>query len=49
MTLDPGTTYRFGLWLNGMGSTIAYVVHAMICQIDVTITNANPGASPLDP
>ena len=48
MTLDPGTTYRFSMWLNGMNSVTPYTVHAMICQIEVTIQNANPATSPLD-
>ncbi|MDH4182313.1 MAG: hypothetical protein OEV46_09895 [Betaproteobacteria bacterium] len=46
MALSPGSTYRFGLFVNGMGGSYAF--HAMICQLEVTIQNANPASSPLD-
>jgi hypothetical protein len=46
MALAPGSTYRFGLFLNGMGGS--YPFHSLVCQLDVTIDNANPAASPLD-
>lgn len=46
LALSPGTTYRFGLFVNGMGAPYAF--HAMVCQLEVTIGNANPATSPLD-
>ncbi|HEX4883303.1 MAG TPA: hypothetical protein VFX05_04120 [Casimicrobiaceae bacterium] len=46
MALSPGLTYRFGLFVDGMGAP--YSFHALMCQLDVTIHNANPATSPLD-
>jgi hypothetical protein len=47
MALDVGTTYRFGLFLSGIGA--AYTYNPIMCQIEVTILGANPATSPRDP
>jgi hypothetical protein len=46
MDLLPGTTYRFGLGVDGMG--VSYSFNPVVCQVQVTIDNANPAASPFD-
>ena len=46
MTLTPGLTYRFGLFVDSAG--VAESFHALVCQLDVTLQNANPADSPLD-
>jgi hypothetical protein len=46
ITLQPGTTYRFSLGLDGDGS--AQFLAGLGCQVEVTIDNANPATSPLD-
>ncbi len=46
MELAPGTTYRFGLFLNGMGA--AYSYGSLSCQVEVTITGHTGASSPLD-
>jgi hypothetical protein len=46
LALAPGTTYRFGLFVDGVGTTSTFTL--LMCEIEVTIQNANPDASPLD-
>ena len=46
MDLVPGTTYRFGIMLNGMGAANSY--SSLSCQADVTITSRTGAASPYD-
>ena len=46
LALVPGTTYRFGLGVDGMGASASF--SAIECQTMVTIDNANPASSPLD-
>ncbi|MFO1310504.1 MAG: hypothetical protein U1F41_00400 [Burkholderiales bacterium] len=46
MDLVPGTTYRFGLFMNGMGG--AYSYGSLACQAEVTITGRTGAASPYD-
>lgn len=46
LALQPGTTYRFGIFVNGYSQT--YTFNPLVCQAEVTIQNANPASSPLD-
>ncbi len=46
LELVPGTTYRFGLFMNGMGA--AYSYGSLSCQADVTITGHTGATSPFD-
>lgn len=46
LALLPGTTYRFGIFVNGYSQT--YTFNPLVCQAEVTIQNANPAVSPLD-
>ena len=45
LDLAPGVTYRFGLFMNGMGA--AYSYNSLSCQADVTITGHTGSSSPL--
>lgn len=46
LALATETTYRFGMWLYGLGGN--YIFHGLICQIEVEIGSANPGTAPFD-
>lgn len=46
LALQPGSTYRFGIFVNGYSQ--AYTFSPLVCQAEVTIGNANPNTSPLD-
>ena len=46
LAIAPGSTYRFGLFLQGNSGQ--YLFSQVVCQTDVTINNSNPATSPFD-
>jgi hypothetical protein len=46
MDLAAGSTYRFGVFVHGMGGT--YTFNPLVCEVDVTVNSSNPATSPLD-